>query len=68
MLTKEQIRQIENNKNLFLFIVELLEEMNKKGEKEMTIIFNGGKVIRRKKNKYNWIKARVMKVNEPICR
>jgi len=49
MLTKEQIRQIESNKNLFLFIVELLEEMNKKGEKEMTIIFNSGKVIRRKK-------------------
>ena len=64
MLTKEQIKQIESNKNLFLFIVELLEEMNKKGEKEMTIIFNRGKVI--KKNKYNWIKARVMKVNEPI--
>ena len=49
MLTKEQIRQIESNKNLFLFIVELLEEMNKKGVKEMTIIFNSGKVIRRKK-------------------
>ena len=49
MLTKEQIKQIESNKNLFLFIVELLEEMNKKGEKEMTIIFNSGKVIRRKK-------------------
>lgn len=49
MLSKEQIRQIESNKNLFLFIVELLEEMNKKGEKEMTIIFNSGKVIRRKK-------------------
>ena len=42
MLTKEQIKQIESNKNLFLFIVELLEEMNKKGEKEMTIIFNSG--------------------------
>ena len=51
MLTKEQIKKIENNKNLFKFIVEILEEMNKKGEKEMTIVFNGDKIIRRKKTK-----------------
>ena len=66
MLSKEQISQIENNKNLFHFVVILLEEMKKKGEREMTIVFKNGKVIKRKKNKYNWIKARVMKVNEPI--
>ena len=51
MLTKEQIRQIENNKNLFHFIVILLEEMKKKGEREMTIVFNNGKIIKRKKEK-----------------
>ena len=49
MLTKEQISQIENNKNLFHFVVILLEEMKKKGEREMTIVFKNGKVIKRKK-------------------
>lgn len=49
MLSKEQISQIENNKNLFHFVVILLEEMRKKGEREMTIVFKNGKVIKRKK-------------------
>ena len=37
MLTKEQIKKIESNKNLFQFIVKLLNEFDK-----------NGKVIRRK--------------------
>ena len=48
MLSKEQISQIENNKNLFHFVVILLEEMKKKGEREMTIVFKNGKVIEKK--------------------
>nr|DAI26512.1 MAG TPA: hypothetical protein [Caudoviricetes sp.] len=48
MLTKEQIKKIESNKNLFQFIVKLLNEFDKNGEKQMTIVFKNGKVIRRK--------------------
>jgi hypothetical protein len=49
MLSKEQIRQIENNKKLFKFINILLNEMDKKGEREMVIVFENGKVKRIKK-------------------
>lgn len=49
MLTKEQIRQIENNNKLFKFINILLNEMDKKGEREMVIVFENGKVKRIKK-------------------
>ena len=49
MLTKEQIRQIENNNKLFKFISMLLNEMDKKGEREMVIVFENGKVKRIKK-------------------
>ena len=49
MLTKEQIRQIENNNKLFKFISILLNEMDKKGEREMVIVFENGKVKRIKK-------------------
>ena len=49
MLSKEQIRQIENNKKIFKFINILLNEMDKKGEREMVIVFENGKVKRIKK-------------------
>ena len=49
MLTKEQIKKIENNNKLFKFINILLNEMDKKGEREMVIVFENGKVIKRKK-------------------
>ena len=42
MLTKEQIKKIENNKKLFKFINLLLNEMDKKGEREMVIVFENG--------------------------
>ena len=38
MLSKEQIKAIENNKNLFHFIVILLEEMKKKGENNAKLL------------------------------
>ena len=49
MLSKEQIKAIESNKKLFIFVSDLLNEINKKGEREMTIVFNNGKIIKRKK-------------------
>ena len=49
MLSKEQIKQIENNKKLFKFINILLNEMDKKGEREMVIVFENGKVKRIKR-------------------
>ena len=50
MLTKEQIKKIENNKKLFKFINLLLNEMDKKGEREMVIVLENGKVKRIKKS------------------
>ena len=44
MLSKEQIKQIENNKKLFKFINILLNEMDKKGEREMVIVFENGRI------------------------
>ena len=51
MLTKEQIKAIESNKKLFIFVSDLLNEINKKGEREMTIVFENGKIKRTKKVK-----------------
>ena len=50
MLTKEQIKKIENNNNLFKFINLLLIEMDKKGDREMVIVVEIGKVKRIKKS------------------
>ena len=49
MLTKEQIRQIENDKKLFFFIVELLKLKSEVREVEMTAVLKNGKMIKRKK-------------------
>ena len=49
MLSKELIKKIENNNKLFKFINILLNEMDKKGEREMVIVFENGKVKRIKK-------------------
>ena len=38
-----QIKKIENNNKLFKFINLLLNEMDKKGEREMVIVFENGK-------------------------
>ena len=57
MLTKEQIKQIENDKKLFFFIVELLKLKSEVREVEMTAVLKNGKMIKRKKV-INRIKAR----------
>ena len=49
MLTKEQIKQIENDKKLFFFIVELLKLKTEVGEVEMTAVLKNRKMIKRKK-------------------
>ena len=51
MLSKVQIKAIESNKKLFIFISDLLNEINKKGEREMTVVFENGKIKRTKKVK-----------------
>ena len=49
MLKKEQIKLINDNKGLFYFISDLLEEFQKSGEREMKIVFKNGKVKRKSK-------------------
>ena len=49
MLTKEQIKEIENDKKLFFFIVELLKLKSEVREVEMTAVLKNGKMIKRKK-------------------
>ena len=39
MLTKEQIKEIENDKNLYYYIRELLKLKKQKGEIKATIIY-----------------------------
>lgn len=51
MLTKEQLKQIEKNKDLFYFVCDLLIEFQKSGEREMKIVFKNGKVKRKSKTK-----------------
>ncbi len=39
MLSKEQINQIENDKNIFFCVVELLKVISMKGEVKVTFKF-----------------------------
>ena len=43
MLTKEQIRQIENNKNIFFYVIELFKVIKMKGEVKVTFKFKDNK-------------------------
>ena len=49
MLTKEQIKQIENDKKLFFLIIELLKLKSEAREVEVTAVLKNGKIIKRKK-------------------
>ncbi len=46
MLTKEQIEQIENDKKLFFFVVDILKAKKQKKEVEARATLKNGNLIR----------------------
>ena len=47
MITKEQIKEIENDKNLYYYMIELLKLKKQKGEIKATIIYKDCKYKRK---------------------
>lgn len=48
MLSKEQIKEIQDDKRLFFFVLELLKKKRENGEVEVTAVFKNGKFIKKK--------------------